>query len=210
METANKQIIKVKAIGRGVRGDCFPVGVELTVSKGLGIHINGLRDRTVKETLLRTVTALQSLGFRLLGKEMVVDIVPVPLRGDCTGLDLPLAVALIAASGQVEIPSEVLNRTFFNGELRLDGTLSQDGWNGYEKVICTRSAIVLRPIDFVFSKENAIQASPLTGENIFGFDHLSQVVDFLTGKASRRDFAIWNTPEYQQLELNVENAKYSF
>lgn len=51
--------------------DAVAVSVEVDVTAGLGIHLVGLADVAVKESLLRTITALQSVGFRIPGKKIV-------------------------------------------------------------------------------------------------------------------------------------------
>ena len=45
-----------------------PVNVEVDINSGIGIHLVGLADIAVKESLLRIMTALQSLGFHIPGK----------------------------------------------------------------------------------------------------------------------------------------------
>lgn len=45
--------------------------VEVDINSGIGIHLVGLADVAVKESLLRTMTALQSIGFRIPGKKIV-------------------------------------------------------------------------------------------------------------------------------------------
>ena len=51
--------------------EAVPVTIEIDVSGGIGIHMVGLADAAVKESLLRTVTALQGSGFRIPGKKIV-------------------------------------------------------------------------------------------------------------------------------------------
>ena len=51
--------------------DAVPVTVEVDIVQGIGIHLVGLADIAVKESLLRTITALQALGFRIPGKKIV-------------------------------------------------------------------------------------------------------------------------------------------
>ena len=51
--------------------DAVPVTVEVDITMGIGIHLVGLADVAVKESLLRTVTALQSIGFRIPGKKIM-------------------------------------------------------------------------------------------------------------------------------------------
>ena len=54
--------------------DAVPVTVEVDITHGIGIHLVGLADVAVKESLLRTITALQSLGFRIPGKKIVINL----------------------------------------------------------------------------------------------------------------------------------------
>ena len=47
--------------------EAVPVTVEVDISSGIGIHLVGLADAAVKESLLRTITALRSVGYRIPG-----------------------------------------------------------------------------------------------------------------------------------------------
>lgn len=112
-------IAKVKSfILAGI--DAVPVTVECQVSPGLGIHIVGVPDQSVKECLLRSITAMQSLGYSIPGKKIVINITPKvdASASGVEGLDLPVALAMLAASGK-EMPH--LEDTLFAGELALDG-----------------------------------------------------------------------------------------
>ena len=56
--------------------EAVPVTVEVDITLGIGIHLVGLADAAVKESLLRTVTALQAKGFRIPGKKIVINLAP--------------------------------------------------------------------------------------------------------------------------------------
>ena len=56
----------------GIRA--VPVTVEVNITLGIGIHLVGLADAAVKESLLRTVTALQARGFHVPGKKIVINL----------------------------------------------------------------------------------------------------------------------------------------
>lgn len=100
-----------------------PVTVECEVSKGIGIHVIGLADAAVKESLLRTVTALQAAGYSIPGEHVIINLAPADLRKSGPGYDLPIAMALIAAAGKEELPE--LDRWTIIGELGLDGSVRQ-------------------------------------------------------------------------------------
>ena len=99
--------------------DAVPVTVEVNISAGLGIHLVGLADAAVKESLLRTITALQSLGYRIPGKKIVINLAPADMHKKGSGYDVPIALGIIAASGQRELP--LLEKFLIMGELGLDG-----------------------------------------------------------------------------------------
>ena len=54
--------------------EAVPVTVEVDISSGIGIHLVGLADAAVKESLLRTITALRSVGYRIPGKKIVINL----------------------------------------------------------------------------------------------------------------------------------------
>ena len=49
--------------------EAIPVTVEVDMTAGIGIHLTGLADTAVKESLLRTISALQFLGYRIPGRK---------------------------------------------------------------------------------------------------------------------------------------------
>ena len=101
--------------------DAVPVTVEVNISTGIGIHLVGLADAAVKESLLRTITALQSLGFRIPGKKIVINLAPADMHKKGSGYDVPIALGIIAASGQRSLP--LLEQFLVMGELGLDGSV---------------------------------------------------------------------------------------
>lgn len=110
--------------------------VEVAISPGIGIHMVGLADAAVKETLLRVVTALQANGYHLPGKRIVINItrergVDRRKHGDAQGwFDFPIALGILLASGQIDASDKELGNTIFVGELALDGKLRAPSSNG--------------------------------------------------------------------------------
>ena len=60
--------------------DAIPVIVEVDVATGIGIHLVGLADAAIKESLLRIVTSLQTLGFRIPGRKIVINLAPADMH----------------------------------------------------------------------------------------------------------------------------------
>ena len=118
------------------RGDIIPCIVEVEVKDGIGIHLVGMPDRSVKECLLRVVTALQSLGYHLPGKKIVINVEPhggnLRWAGamrpcECAeAFDLAIALGILIASEQSPRPSWYRNsvdRVLFFARVGLDGKL---------------------------------------------------------------------------------------
>lgn len=103
--------------------DAVPVEIEIDIAAGIGIHLVGLADTAIKESLLRTITALQSMGFKIPGKKIVINLAPADMHKSGSGYDVPIALGIIAASGQRSMP--LLGNFMIMGELGLDGTVRE-------------------------------------------------------------------------------------
>ena len=98
--------------------EAVSVTIEIEIQLGIGLHLVGLADAAVKESLLRTVTALQARGFHIPGKKIVINLAPADMHKQGSGYDLPIALGIIAASGQR--PMAELEKYLIMGELGLD------------------------------------------------------------------------------------------
>ncbi|MDQ6839026.1 MAG: YifB family Mg chelatase-like AAA ATPase [Actinomycetota bacterium] len=102
--------------------DGRPVTVEAHVSNGLpGFHVVGLPDASCREARDRVRAAMLSSGLRWPQRRMTVNLAPSGLRKGGAGLDLPIAVAVLAADGQ--LPAGCLDGLALLGELGLDGSV---------------------------------------------------------------------------------------
>lgn len=172
-----------------------PVTVECEVTTGIGIHLVGLADAAVKESLLRTVTALQTNGYTIPGKKTIINIAPADLRKEGTSYDLPVALAILAASGQEKLPD--LEKYLVAGELGLDGSVRDiPGW--YQAAACSNDAgrMCILP-----GKCARLAARAFQGEGtVYGVDTLRDAINILNG----------NAPEataYDELEGSNEDEK---
>ena len=103
--------------------DGLPVRVEVDVAFGLpALTIVGLAGSQVQEARERVRSALRNSGFEVPARRITINLSPADLPKDGTGYDLPIAVGILAASGQ--LPSvDRLRDTALIGELGLDGAL---------------------------------------------------------------------------------------
>ena len=106
---------------RGV--EAHHVSVEVSMAGGIpSMSIVGMADTVVLEARSRVRCALRAAGFSVPRKSITVNLAPGNVRKTGSGFDLPIAVALLAASGQ--IPIDELEHALFVGELALDGSVS--------------------------------------------------------------------------------------
>jgi magnesium chelatase family protein len=102
--------------------DGRPVSVEVHVVSGMPcFSIVGLPDAACRESRDRVRAAIVSSGLYWPNRRVTVNLAPSGVRKSGAGLDLPIAVALLAADGQ--IPSAALGDLAFVGELGLDGSI---------------------------------------------------------------------------------------
>src|SRR5690349_17407360 len=109
---------------------CTTVGVDgvfVHVEADLGVglpsfSIVGLPDAAVRESRERVLAALRNCGFEFPARKITVNLAPAHVRKEGARFDLPIAVALLLASGQIPRGS-ALEDGIFVGELALDGSL---------------------------------------------------------------------------------------
>lgn len=171
-----------------------PVTVEVDINSGIGIHLVGLADVAVKESLLRTMTALQSIGFRIPGKKIVINLAPADMRKNGSGYDLPIALGIIAASGQCDLPA--LDKYVIMGELGLDATIR--GIPGALPIAEYASAAGFGGC--IFPEESALEAAELGGTRVFGVKTISDVLRILEDKKDVLDLLVTgrNVPQAEK------------
>lgn len=108
------------AVLRGV--EAIPVTVEVSVGSGfVGMRIVGMVDTAVQEAQERVRSAIKACGLSMPNQKIVVNLAPGSLKKSGSGFDLPIAIGILAASGQ--IGREMLEGRLFVGELSLDGSV---------------------------------------------------------------------------------------
>ena len=178
-------ISSAKAIGI----EAVLVEVEVDVSSGIGIHLVGLADAAVKESLLRTVTALQSVGFRIPGKKIIINLAPADMHKKGTGYDLPIAIGIIAASEQMELPG--IDKYLLLGELGLDASLRPISGALSAAEMAKREGFK----GCIFPRESAAEAVVFDGLDIYGAGNLVDVLKILAGNPEAEEFLIRNNDD---------------
>ncbi len=164
---------------RGLDGLSAPeVAVEVHLAGGLPqVTLVGLPDTEVKEARDRVRAALQNSGFEFPAKRITVNLAPADLPKESGRFDLPIALGILAASGQ--IPDEALNDYEFAGELSLSGQL---------RPIRGALAMVLaasnRKRSFVLPEDSAREAALASNASILKARSLLDVCAHLSGQGS--------------------------
>lgn len=156
--------------------DAVPVTVEIDITTGIGIHLVGLADAAVKESLLRTITALQSMGFRIPGRKIVINLAPADMHKKGSGYDVPIALGIIAASGQVDLP--LLGEYLIMGELGLDGTVRDVPGALPIVELSARNGMK----GAILPMGSAAEAVDFADIAVFGVDNLADVLRILSGE----------------------------
>ena len=173
--------------------DAVEVTVEIDIDRGIGIHLVGLADVAVKESLLRTTTALEALGFHIPGKRIVINLAPADLRKNGSGYDLPIAVGIIAASGQRDLPRA--GEFILMGELGLDGSVRPIPGALPFAVMARQTGYA----GIILPEESALEAAEFQDMQVYGVGGLGDVVRILEGQEDCRDLLIWNTDRCRRL-----------
>ncbi len=148
----------------------YTVEVEADVARGLpSFDIVGLPDTSVKEARDRVRSAIKNCGFKFPTGRITVNLAPADMKKGGSLYDLPITLAILSASGQIKVNTD--NQTFI-GELSLDGRVRPV--NGALAMAITAhdanfSSIFL-PID------NSLEASVVSGINVFGVSSLADVL----------------------------------
>jgi magnesium chelatase family protein len=155
----------------GVEG--HPVTVEVHVSNGLpGFTVVGLPDAACRESRDRVRAALLSSGFTWPLRRVTVNLAPSGMRKGGAGLDLPIAVGLLVAAGQM--PADAVAGCAFAGELGLDGSLRRVP-GVVPLVDALQSAAVAVPLE-------CMREAALVGRHVVrGAPTLRDLVDALLG-----------------------------
>ena len=116
----------VKSYCSSISGiEAVTVAVEVNITAGIGMYLVGLPDNAVRESQERIRAAFENCEYKMSGKKVVVNLSPADLRKEGSAYDLPIAVAMLAASGQID--AAPLSRYVLLGELSLDGSCPLKG-----------------------------------------------------------------------------------
>ncbi len=198
-----------KTYGGAVYGvNAHTITVEVSVSSGTKFFMVGLPDNAVKESQKRVESAIKYNGYTMPRIKTIVNLAPADIRKEGSSYDLPIALGILSASGQILTTG--LEEYFIMGELALDGLLRpikgvlpiavEARKNGYK--------------GFILPKENAEEAAIVNNLEVIGIETLEEAIGFLEGKINikpldrdTRDIFYENVNDYEADFANVQGQE---
>ncbi len=193
----------INTYGSAVFGvNATTITIEVNIMTGNGYFIVGLPDSAIRESQMRLWSALKENHFRMPGKRVIINMAPADIRKEGSAYDLTIAMGVLAASDQL-MPQR-LSDYIIMGELTLDG-----------KVLPIKGALAIAIQakkegfkGFILPKQNAREAAIVEGLEVYGVDHLVDVVDFFETKLSL-ERVIVDTEEEFKINLKMQTADFS-
>ncbi|HHX17839.1 MAG TPA: YifB family Mg chelatase-like AAA ATPase [Clostridium sp.] len=166
---------KIKSLAlMGIDG--YVVLVETDISNGLpSFDMVGLGDTAVKESKERVRAAIKNAGFKFHVNRITVNLAPADKKKEGSAFDLPIALGILAATGQLK--GDDIGKSAFLGELSLDG-----GIKPVKGILPMTISAKENGIKNIFLPvENADEAAVVSDINIYPAKSIKDVVNHLNG-----------------------------
>jgi len=180
----------------GIRANPVSVEVDLSSGEKLNFLTVGLPDTAVRESGERVRAALRNCGYYLRAQKITVNLAPADLRKEGSAFDLPIAIGILGALGN--LPKEPLPEHLFSGELSLDGMVRPVKG-------ALPMAVMARDSGWrhvVVPEANAREAAVVDSVRVYPVRSLAQVVQLLSGQAP------WIPLAVDRAQLLAERSSY--
>lgn len=188
-----------KIFGSAVHGvNAITITIEVNVGQGAKFFMVGLPDNAVKESSYRIETVIKNTGYKMPRLRTIVNMAPADIRKAGAAYDLPIAIGMLAASKQVAFTVSP-EQFIIMGELSLDGSLrpirgalpmalqaKKEGFRG-----------------MMLPAQNAREAAMVEGLEIYGIQHINEVIALLKGEKNL-------TPQPQEPYTEQHNFEIDF
>ena len=192
----------VKTFGSAVYGvEAITITVEVNwMETGTGYLIVGLPDNAVKESLQRIESTIKAIGLDMKRTKIVVNLAPADIKKSGTPFDLPIAIGILAATRQIK-NAEAIEKYVIMGELSLDGEIRSI--KGALPI-----AIQARKEGFkglIVPRVNEKEAGMVNNLDVYGVDHISEVIDFFeSGEESLKPVSVNTREEFFHSQYDFE------
>jgi magnesium chelatase family protein len=189
----------VKTYCAAVNGlEVTTITIEVSMNPGVMYHLTGLGDKAVMEGRDRIAAAMQYCGYKFPKADITVNMAPADLKKEGSGFDLPLAIALLAAHGNIE--SDKLANYMLVGELGLDGKLQPI--KGALPIAIKARAEQFKGL--IVPKDNVREAAVVNNLDVYGMENMLDVVKFLTGMEEYIPTVIDTRKEFYEQQYNFD------
>lgn len=189
----------VKTYCAAVMGlEAVTVTIEISMTRGVMLHLTGLADTAVRESYDRIKAAIQNNGFKMPVADLTINLSPADIKKEGSGYDLPLAVGILAVNNKID--SSRLSEYMLVGEIGLDGKLQP-----------VRGAL---PIAIRARKEkfkglivpiqNIREAAVVNNLDVYGMESLMDVIQFFNGGQSFEPTKIDTRKEFYEHQYDYE------
>lgn len=166
----------VKTFGSALNGiDAITVTIEVNIDRGVQFFLVGLPDSAVKESQQRIESALNNNGLKYPKRKITINMAPADIRKEGSSYDLPLAIAILAASEQVSL--DLLDKYVIMGELSLDGSINPI--KGALPIAIKASEEGFKGV--IVPKANANEAAVVEDIEVYGVETIMDVINFFNG-----------------------------
>lgn len=196
----------VKTFGSAVYGvEAITITVEVNwMETSTGYLIVGLPDNAVKESLQRIESTIKAIGLEMKRTRIVVNLAPADIKKSGTPFDLPIAIGILAATRQIK-NGDAIDKYVIMGELSLDGEIRPI--KGALPI-----AIQARKEGFkglIVPQVNAKEAGMVNNLNVYGVNHIREVIEFFESEEKNLQPIVVNTREeffHSQYDFEIDFA----
>jgi magnesium chelatase family protein len=181
----------VKSYAAAVQGvTATIITIEVSCNKGIQFFLVGLPDVAVRESHERIISALQVNGYKFPRYRIVINMAPADIRKEGSSYDLPLAIGIMAAAGQID--ASRLDEFMIMGELSLDGSLLPV--KGVLPIAIKAREAGFK--GFILPVQNAREAAVVEGLDVYGMENIREVLEFVDGKQHKEPVRIDTRAEF--------------
>ena len=148
------------------------VTIEVNIVRGVSLHMSGLADTSVRESIDRIRAAMSNTGYKYPIADITINMAPADIRKEGSGYDLPLAIAILAANNK--LTSDCLDDYMLVGELGLDGRLLPI--RGALPIAIKARAEKFKGL--IVPRQNTREAAVVNNLEVYGMDSLTDVIQF--------------------------------
>ena len=189
----------MKTFGSAVYGvEAITINIEVHVSQGNKTYVVGLPDNAVKESIQRIEGAIKTNNYFMPRIKVVVSLAPADIKKSGSAFDLPIAIGILGASGQLPVRAAI-NDFVLMGELSLDGAVKPI--KGALPI-----AIQARKEGFkglILPQQNAREGAMVNQLDVYGVSHIREVIAFLIDNQTLKPTVVNTRDEFY-------NGQYEF